>query len=152
MNNAGGELSWGQTAWRLASEFDQGLGARAEEIVTFEGPNRAIAVGITRPNRDPLLANANRAPAGAVRLRGRFGGAARGRKSAAAFAPGLRSGFRELARIRRVIVIGQMRCVNLVQVVRGASNQVYALHGVSSELAASALRADMDAVISGLQP
>jgi|GEM_PF-2606921 hypothetical protein len=140
-------FSWGETARRLAVEFDARLGSPAAEIVTFEATRRAIAVGVAMPGACARL------PIGRL-LEG--GGAGRSprvleRRAGDDFvACGRERSCRELARIDRVIVLGFTRCVNRVYVLQGAGDKMYAVHGLGAESVEAELVADMDAIASRL--
>jgi len=140
------DSTWGETARRIASEFDARLGSPASEIVTFESAQRAIAVSIV------LAGACARLPIGKL-----LGGKTRPRKTRAArgTAPASRARqkagtLREVARVHRVIVLGLLRCVNRVYLLQGAGNKLYALHGGGAEEMQDELRADMDAIAARL--
>ncbi len=140
------ESSWGETARRIATEFDERLGSPAEEIVTFESSHRAIAVGIA------LAGSCAQLPIGKL-LDDAVGPRSRCRRPGGAPDDGSRVGeeaLRELARVHRVIVLGLTRCVNRVYLLRGTGNKLYALHGLGAERMQEELRADMDAIVTRL--
>lgn len=140
------DSSWGETARRIASEFDERLGSPAKEIVTFESSQRAIAVGIA------MAGSCARLPIGkllddAVSARGGIAVRGCGQESEMIARDGA---LREVARVHRVIVLGLTRCVNRVYLLRGAGNKLYALHGLGAEDMQDELRADMDAIAERL--
>ncbi len=145
MSDRSTESTWGETARRIASEFDERLGSPAAEIVTFESSQRAIAVGIVLAGTCARLPMAKLLGVAAKQRRSRGRGRIRVtqvRRKAAAL--------REVARVHRVIVLGIVRCVNCVYLLQGSGQKLYALHGVGAEDMQDELRADMDAIAARL--
>jgi hypothetical protein len=131
-----------RTARRLAVEFDQRLGTHADEFIAFEAPGRAIAIGITMP--PALLRTEDAVRLGWIPPAADDAPAKSGRFDPVPGADRLR----EVVTIERKIVLGGTSCLNLVQLLRRESGESYAVHGVASTSAESALRADMAAVVA----
>lgn len=123
--------------------FEERFGSGDGEIVTFESSNRAVAIAVTLADQELLTAELSEAAwRGGDMIK-------RGDPSADSWGQ-FEVGFEELGKREREVIVGDRRCVSVLHVLRCPSQRIYAIHGIGTEEATEALRADVTAIVMSL--
>jgi hypothetical protein len=141
--------SFGQTAWRMALDYNRAVpGLHTEEIIVFEGDQSAIALGVSTMRDGRSFTNASESDRESfLRDELRYFKFPNGEEFLRTVEP---AGKRKVAKLARIFGQGPNKFVNIVYIAHGRLTEKYTLNGVSHLTSRERLLKDMDAIMASL--